>query len=209
MAFQLLVNLVGQAQTRIIHREKEPLYFKPGIQFRLDDADGVKQFADSLQCEIFRLHRDNYRIGSRKGVDRYQPQRRRTVNQHIVIFRRHGTQQTRHHLFPVRLVNQLKLGTGKVDTRPYEVETFDTCSNLRPVDRILIDQAFINRRLHLPGVDTVARCCVSLGVGINYKHTLPKLGKRCSKIDGGGGFSHPPLLICYCDDFTHFSSLFV
>ena len=77
---------------------------------------------------------------------------------------------------PIRqslIVKPLKGGpvviTGKVDTRPYEVKTFDTCSNLRPVDRILIDQAFINRRLHLPGVDTVARCCVSLGAGTAFE----------------------------------------
>ena len=79
MGFQLLINLISQPQTRIIHRQQESFNLKSGIELRFDDADGVEQLADSFKGEIFSLYRDNHRISSREGIYRNQTQRRRAV----------------------------------------------------------------------------------------------------------------------------------
>ena len=62
MPFQLVENLVGEAQTRVVHRQKEALDFQLRIELRFDDAYRVEQFADAFQCEIFRLHGNYHRV---------------------------------------------------------------------------------------------------------------------------------------------------
>ena len=48
MSFYFIVNLVGQTETGVVHREQESFYFKSGVQFFLYNLDGVEQFADTF-----------------------------------------------------------------------------------------------------------------------------------------------------------------
>ena len=66
VAFDLLENLVGKSESRIIHCEEESFYFECGIEFRLDDFNGVEQFANSFECEVFALNRNDDGIGCSK-----------------------------------------------------------------------------------------------------------------------------------------------
>ena len=48
MSLYLIVDLVGQAQAAVVHREQETLNFQLRIQLALDDFDGVEQLADTF-----------------------------------------------------------------------------------------------------------------------------------------------------------------
>ena len=48
MAFHLVVDLVGQAQTTVVHGQQESLDLQFRVEFALDDLDGVEQFADTF-----------------------------------------------------------------------------------------------------------------------------------------------------------------
>ena len=58
VAFQLLVNLVGQTQPCVVHREQEALNAQGWIELGFDNAHRIQQFADALQRKVFGLHGD-------------------------------------------------------------------------------------------------------------------------------------------------------
>ena len=74
VAFHFIVNLVGLAQARVVHRQQETFDFECRVQFRLDNLDGVQQFADTFQCKVFRLYGDNHGVGCGERVDGNQSQ---------------------------------------------------------------------------------------------------------------------------------------
>ena len=114
MAFHLVINLICQTQARVEHGQQESFYFKRRIQLRLDNPYGIQQFADSFQCEILALHRNNDRIGRGQGIDGNQPQRRRTVYQDVVVLACHRRQRLLHDFLAVIQVQHFYF-------RPYQV----------------------------------------------------------------------------------------
>ena len=75
MAAHLVLDLVGQAQARVIHRQQEAFDGQSWVQLCLDDFDGVQQFGDTLQRKVFTLHGDDDRVGRRQRVHRDETQR--------------------------------------------------------------------------------------------------------------------------------------
>lgn len=75
VALHLVVDLAGQAQAAVIHREQETLDLELRVEFALDDLDGVEQLADALQGEILTLHGDDDAVGCRQRIDRDQTER--------------------------------------------------------------------------------------------------------------------------------------
>ena len=59
VAFHLIVDLVGQSQTAVVHREEEAFDFQFGVESHLDHANRVEQLRDTLEREIFALHGDD------------------------------------------------------------------------------------------------------------------------------------------------------
>lgn len=76
MAFHLIVNLVGEAKAGVVHRQQESLNLQFRVQLAFDNTDGIEQFADTLQCEVFTLHGDDDGIGCCQRVHRNQSQGR-------------------------------------------------------------------------------------------------------------------------------------
>ena len=73
MTFHLVVDLVGQTQTTVVHRQQESLDLQLRIQFALDDLDGVQELADTFECEVLTLYRDDDGVGCRQCVDSRLP----------------------------------------------------------------------------------------------------------------------------------------
>ena len=95
VALHLIVDLVSQSQTTVVHRQQETFNLQLRVQFVLDDLDGVQQFADTLKGEVLTLYRDDDGVGSCQGIDGDEAQRRRTVDEDIVVFLLHRCQ----HIF--------------------------------------------------------------------------------------------------------------
>ncbi len=145
MAFQFLIDLVGELQTGIVHCQKETFDLQSGIKARLYDADSVDELSDPLQCEIFSLHGDYDRVGRRQGIDGYQSERRRAVDQDIIIVRCYGAKELGKNFLPVRPAYQFDLGSGKVDPRSDQIEPLHASGHLRTGQRIIVDQTLIDR----------------------------------------------------------------
>lgn len=115
MAFHLIVNLVGKAKARVVHRQQESLNLQFRVQLAFDNTDGVEQFADTLQCEILTLHGDDDGIGGCQRIHRNQSQGRGAVNEDIVIVITDRSQKLTDDILPVLQVEHLYLSTYKVD----------------------------------------------------------------------------------------------
>ena len=74
MSFHFIIYLIGQSEARIKHGQKETFYFQSGVQLGFYNLDGVQQFANSFQREIFALYRDDNRISRSKCIDCNQSQ---------------------------------------------------------------------------------------------------------------------------------------
>ena len=75
VALYLVINLVGQTQTTIVHGKQESLDFQHWVQLVFDNLDCVEQFADTLKCKVLALHGDDNRVGRSKGVNGDEAQR--------------------------------------------------------------------------------------------------------------------------------------
>ena len=115
VALQLLINLVGEPETGVIHGEQEALDAQAGIELGLDDADGVEQLADALQCEILGLDRNDDAVGRGQGVDRDQAQRGAAVDNDVVIVVLDQLQGLAQHAFTSLFFNEFQFGSHQVD----------------------------------------------------------------------------------------------
>ena len=54
----LVVNLVSQTQTTVVHRQEKTFDFQFRVQFALNNLDGVEQFADTFQGKNIHIARE-------------------------------------------------------------------------------------------------------------------------------------------------------
>ena len=54
--FDLVGDLVGQSEPRVVHRQQESFDFQRRVEFRLGHLDGVEQFPEPLECKVFALY---------------------------------------------------------------------------------------------------------------------------------------------------------
>ena len=144
MSLHFVVYLVGESQAAVVHCQQESFDFEQRVEFRLYDFDGVEQFADAFEREVFALHGDDDRIGGCKCVHRYQSERRRAVDENIVVVFSYGFEQAFHHRLPVFEFQHLYLCSDKVDmacddVQPVNISCVDGISDVRPVNYTFVD----------------------------------------------------------------------
>mgnify|MGYP006955158455 CR=1 FL=1 len=82
---ELARYIQGQAVARVVHGTQYALNLKIRVHRFLNLLDGVHQGRQAFQRVILALHRNKHGIGGRQGVDRQQTQRRRAINQDVVV----------------------------------------------------------------------------------------------------------------------------
>ena len=130
MSLEFLINLVGKAQAGVVHGKQEAFDFQLRVELRLYYAYCVEQFADTLEGEVFGLYGYDYRVGCRKGVDSDEAERRRAVDENIIVAFGHRAQHVEEYFFAVGFTYQFELGSCKVYARSDQIEPFDTCGCL-------------------------------------------------------------------------------
>ena len=154
VSLHLVVNLVGKTKTTIVHGEKETLYFEFRIKFALNNLDSVEEFADSLKGEVFALHRYYHRVGSSQGINCDKTQRRRAVDENIVVVVSDRSQQLLYYLFTVFDIQHFYFCAYKVDMAWYDVESVDI-SSIDSVSYVgVVNDTFIERAVYFCQVYT-------------------------------------------------------
>ena len=205
MAFHLIVNLAGKTQTAVVHRQQEALYLQLRVQFALDDLDGVQQLADSLQCEILALHRNDYGVGCRQRIDGNQTQRRAAVYQYVVVVAADRGKQVAHYFLTAVDLQHFDFGPDKVDVARDNVQPL----YVGGVDGIfyvcMVYDTFVKRAVHLLDVYAQTAGCVGLRIGVNDKYGLLKRCQGCRQINSGGCLPDTAFLVGKCNNLSHFS----
>ena len=149
MTFHLIIDLVCKTKASVIHRQQESLYLQLGVQFAFDNLYRVQQLADSLKCEILTLHGYYHGVGCRQRIHRNQSQRRRTVDQDIIVVVPYRLEHSLYHLFAMVKVQHLNLRSYEVDMARYDIQAFDVCC-INGVSHVsMIDDAFIKRAVNV------------------------------------------------------------
>ena len=144
MALHLVVYLVCQTQTLVVHRQQETLNLQLRVQTFLHNLDGAQQLRDTLQCKIFTLHGDDDAVGGCQRIHRDEAQRGRTVYQDVVVLLAYRLQCFLDDVLTVFHVQHLNLGTYQVNMAGDDVQSFnigciDSVTHVRLVDNALIE----------------------------------------------------------------------
>ena len=128
-------HLVGQPKPGIVHGQQESFYFQFRIEFRLGHFNRIEQLAESFQCEIFALDRNQYAVGGDQGIERHEAQRRRTIDQDKIVAGFERFKNGFHPFLSVLDFEQLGFGAHQVDAGRQHVEFFDLGTLLYDVCR--------------------------------------------------------------------------
>ena len=85
MLLQLRGDIVGQADARIVHGPQQPLDLQRRVEQLADALDAVHQVGQPLQRVVLALHGDDHAVGGGQRVDGEHRQRRRAVDEDVVV----------------------------------------------------------------------------------------------------------------------------
>ena len=151
MLFDLLDHLNGQVGSTVEHGQQHALERQLRIHVFLDHAHGRHQLAQSLERVILALERNQKAVRCAQAVERQQAERRRAVDEHIIVF---VLDLVEHELEPRLAVihcDQIELCARKIDICADDIDPFgldDTRFRIRVLgyDQI-IDRCFERTRI--------------------------------------------------------------
>ena len=150
-SLQLLGHLNGQVGSTVEHGQQHALERQLRVHVFLDHAHGRHQLAQSLERVILALERNQKAVRCAQAVERQQAERRRAVDEHIIVF---VLDLVEHELEPRLAVihcDQIELCTRKIDVCADDIDPFgldDTRFRIRVLgyDQI-IDRCFERTRI--------------------------------------------------------------
>ena len=151
--------------------------------------------ADAFQGIIFALQRHDDAISGDEGVQGEQAERRRAIDQHMIVGRCLPADRVGEPVFPARRLDQLDLGAGQVHRgrREKELRHLGLDDDLRQPgladDQVVAVRLVRARREAQPGRR------VGLRVEIQQQHPQAAGGERRAEIDRGGCLADAALLV--------------
>src|SRR3990167_165051 len=192
-----------QTDAPIIEREKRSHDFQIRLQIIAHQLDGAEELGKPFQRIILRLHRDDYLIGRHQTIDSEESQRRRTIDQDIIVLRADLAQDMLQAEFPILDMHHLDLRAGQILPRRNDVQAF----RIRPQDDFLRCETQNHRMIEIffeaLGIDAQARRGIALRIQIHQKNLLAGLRQIARNVNRRSGFPHPAFLIDEPDDCSH------
>ena len=182
VALHLVVDLVGEAESRVVHGEEEPFNLERRIEFLLYNLYSIEQFTDAFKGEIFTLHGDDDGVGSGQGIDGDESERRRAVNEYVVVLFVDGCEKTFEDKFaPLETQHfdfcAYEVNVGRNNVEPFDVGGVDGFVNVHSVDDTFVDGAF-----HLTEIHAESGRGIGLRVGIDEQHPFFECGERSGEV---------------------------
>ena len=63
VSFHLVVYLIGQSESAVVHCQQEALNLERRVELALDNLDGIEQLGDAFECKVLALHGYDDRVG--------------------------------------------------------------------------------------------------------------------------------------------------
>src|SRR5882672_10405780 len=84
--------------------------------------DGVEELREALERVVLALHRNEQRVRGGEHIDGDETQRRRTVDEYVVVLRGDRCEGGAHRAVPVRMVDQFDFSTRELRGSWKEIE---------------------------------------------------------------------------------------
>ncbi len=84
-----LHDLIGELGPGVVHDKDDRGHLERGVEAFADELDVTQQLAQTLECVVLALDRDDHFAGGREPVHRQQTKGGRTIDQHEVVVGEH------------------------------------------------------------------------------------------------------------------------
>ena len=196
VADQLVGNVVGQTVARVVHGAQQAADMQLGVEHGADLLDGVHQRGETLQRVVLALNRHDHRVRRGERVDGEHVQRRRAVDDDVIVVAADPRQRVAQAEFPHLHVQQLHFGGGQVAVGGDQVEA----GILGGVDHRVFHVHFAHQHVvdgvfRLVLVHTGAAGGVPLRINVHQQHLLARRRQGSGQIDAAGGLAHSTFLV--------------
>ena len=114
---QDLVRLARVRQALVVHRRHDADDLDARVQVLAHHRERVLELHEPAQRQVLGLHRDDHAGRRDERVDRQQPERRRRIDQDVVVAILDRSQRLFERALAADLARQRHVGAGKVDRR--------------------------------------------------------------------------------------------
>ena len=160
---------------------------------RLNKVDGPLEHADPLEGEEFALQGDKYLVHVGEGVDIQQAQRRRAVEDNVVIFG-HPAQGLGQERLPAYRRGKLQFGAREVDTAGHKMIPPASLDNYG-IEGFRVREKVVDGILDIVWFKSQVDGSVRLRVHIDEEAFPAGLREGRGKVDGGRSLAYPALLV--------------
>src|SRR2546427_766743 len=78
-------HVASENRPAVIKGREQTQYLESGVEARLNGLDDLEERRHALERVVLRLHGDDHPVRGDEGVQREEPERRRAIDQHVVI----------------------------------------------------------------------------------------------------------------------------
>ncbi len=204
---EVAANLGGDVgrklRPRVVHRQDDPLDREVGIEVVADEFEGRKQLGQSFQRVVLALQRDEDAIGGGQCVHGQQPERRRAVDEDVVVRGRGIRQKAGQSMFATFQRCQLDFGSCQGDRGRNDVHPLDRTGHGQVGQWSAIDDRVVDRSLDLVAVEAQAARCVALGIQVDDEDSLARQGEIAPEVHDRRGLADAAFLIRAGDRLPH------
>jgi hypothetical protein len=194
------VRDVGPA---VEHGEENPFGGQPGIEATLHQLHRVHQLREAFQCVVFTLERDEDGVRRSQRVQRQQAQGRRAIDEDVVVFRSQWPQHLAEPELASLHADQLHFGPRQVRCGGDDRQKAQLSRVHHLAQRPVSQKRLVDGALEAVPLEAQPTARIALRVHVHQQGSPLGGGEARSQIDGGGGFTHPALLVGDADDPTH------
>ena len=203
MAPDVLGDLAAQVLALVVHRDDGTRHADRVRQVVADQVHCLEQLADPFQRVILRLHRDQHLVRGYEPIHGEQAERRRQVDQNVIIAVPHAVHELAQKIFALRDIHQLHERARKVRRRRHVVEVIDDARLDDLLRGHLVQDPVIDAPLARHLIVPERRTRVRLRIEVDQEHALARGGKVRAQIYGSGGLPNTPFGITYRYDACH------
>ena len=207
MVAQVTADLVGDVSRQlgpgVEHGQDDALDVELGVQVVADEVEGGKQLGQSFQGVVLALQRDQNGVGGRQRVDGQQPERRRAIDEDVVVVGLDVGQQAAEASFAALDGRELDFRARERDRRWHDVEVIDRAGEGQFTKADAVDDRVVDRSFDGVTVETEATRGIALGVEVDDEDSLAEEGEVAPKIHDRRGLPDAALLVGTGDRLAH------
>src|SRR5664279_867673 len=196
---QLVADLRLQSDARVEHHAQDADDLERRVEVCMDLLDRVDEIGQSLESEVFALHRHDHAVRAGQAVQREQAEARRAIDEDEVVFGR-GDERATQSLVAAFESHQFDLRAGQLTIRTDDVVAGLRACLSRFGDSRVFEQHVVHAELERTLVDARAHRRVALRVEVDDEDAAADLRQASRKVHGGGRLADAALLVGDAED---------